>query len=305
MARSEKNTGIEGTESGGNSTGGSSSGGSSAAGNTLTSLIGGHTAGGLVGGLFGDPLLGSAIGGVWGSGGLDERAGANNDVWDYIDPFGWRKEYIGNDTEAKYGPKPTAREYPKYGQYGGGAGGGYPGAPGGGGLYPGQDESYYSGLRGEYANMIGGLDRNVDANDPAMLAAMQNAREASARQAKLRGLSGPSSIGMSERDSYMAGLDYQQRENARRQALRAQLMGQYGNMLGGRGQLGLGYGNLGLGYAQLGEQGRQFDVGLMRDIDRQEADAYNQRVAAHNTPLGYIPFVGQGLQAGANAKNRA
>lgn len=127
-------------------------------------------------------------------------------------------------------------------------------------------------------------------SDPNAQQAMSMAGAGAMQDAKLRGIQGPYSVGAGEKARYTAGLDYSQKENARRQGLSSTLMGQYGTMLGQQNQLG--------------EQRRQFNTGLNYDRYKAGMDAYNQRVAAHNQlGMGNIPILGNMMSGDSTAKH--
>lgn len=188
---------------------------------------------------------------------------ADSGIGKALDPQGFMKQYNPWSTdEDKYGQKPGAFDPNQYSGLGGGAGG---------------------GLDSMYQQQLSGLG-NVGQDDAYLGLIMDRAGAGASRDAKLRGLSGPYSVNANERARQLAGMEYAQKENARRQALRAQLLGQYGDW---------------------SERRRQFNTGLAYDRYKSEVDAYNQRLAGHNALLNTIPFVGRGLNAEATGRRGA
>lgn len=232
------------------------------------------------------------------------RSGIGEDKWGeywgkikkFIDPQGFGEQYnpFGTD-EDKYGKPP-----PEF-DWGGGGGGGSGGGLGGGGLDFGSGD--YSDAMNRYRNQMNELNAPVDLGSPYMQQLMQMAGGGAMQDAKSRGLGGsPYSIGANEKARYMAGLDYMQKEQARRQQLRADLLKGYGTeantMYGNQTTRGLGAGNL-------AEQQRQHDLDMKYKLWQAQQDAYNRRVMGHNAPLQMIPFVGPAAYSSANGKNQS
>ncbi len=211
------------------------------------------------------PLMG-ALGGSSGiQGGV--RDFNKSDIGRLIDPHKYATAYSPFATdEDKFGAAPQTYEQFLAQQRGLG-----------GGLSPEMQTQL-----ARYDQELAGLG-NVDANDPYLQQLMAQARGGAAQQAKLRGLSGPGSVGMSQQAGLTAGLGYTTQENQRRDALRSQLMGQRASALGQAEQL-----------ATQRQQAAQQQA--FQEWQRQQ-DLYNQRVAAQSGPLGAIPVVGPTLQA--------
>lgn len=127
-----------------------------------------------------------------------------------------------------------------------------------------------------YQKLLAGYQQRASVNDPYGQQAMQQAGLASSFDARARGLgSSPYSVQAGEQSRYRAGLDYMQKENARRDTGLTTALGQYGT-----------YQN----------QQRQ-----MNQTNYQAAlDRYQQKRAGHFGPIGgiadmFLPGSGKSL----------
>lgn len=229
-----------------------------------------------------------------------------------IDPQGFAGQYDSspsNTDENKYGVKPSPfnpAEYDENGNYIGPSGtsgtstttqglyGNYNGQGGGGG-----GGGWRADTQGRYQQYMNQLNTPIDLNSPYLQQLQQQAGAGAAEQAKNMGLGGsPYAVNANEKARYMAGLNYLQAEQARRQGLQAQA-------LQGYGQTGLGYGQQDLGYSQLGENRRQFNMNQAWQQHQAAVDAYNRRMAGHDAALGMIPFAGKAAESSANGQHSA
>lgn len=230
------------------------------------------------------------------------RSGIGEDKWgeywgkikQFIDPQKFGEQYNPFATdEDKYGTPPGPFDMD-------GAGGGG-GLGGGGGIDYGSGA--YNDAMSRYQNQLNSLNSPVDMGSPYMKQLMDLAGGGAMQDAKKSGLGGsPYSVHANEKSRYMAGLDYMQKENARRQQLYSDMLKNYGS------EANTMYGNQttrGLGSAELAEKQRQYNMDLRYKQWQAQQDAYNRRVMGHNSPLQMIPFAGPAAYNSANANHQS